>query len=303
MSPRPELLALGECMVELCGETALGAQGSPLRLGYGGDVLNALVSAARLGTRTGFITRVGADPFAPGLLQAWRQEGVDLRHAQLLPGVNGVYFISQLPGGERDFSYRRQGSAAAGLQPDDVPDEALAGARALLLSGITQALSASARAATLKAAQRARALGLWVAYDPNYRPALWAGQGGEAAAREALHEVLPHVNWLLPSAPADLPLLQGLSLPGPALALKCGAEGVRLQLPGGGMQVLPAVPVTHIVDSTGAGDAWNGAFLHGLLRQAGPEEAALLANQVAARSLGFRGAIPGPAPHPSLTSH
>ena len=64
---RFDLIALGECMVELYATQPLGSA-EVLHRSCGGDVLNALVAAARMGARTGFVTRVGDDPFGPALL-------------------------------------------------------------------------------------------------------------------------------------------------------------------------------------------------------------------------------------------
>lgn len=290
----PELIALGECMVELSGAQPLAQMPASLTLGCGGDSLNALVAAARLGTRCGFISRLGDDPFAAGLQQCWRQQGIGFDHAPLTPGFNGVYFISQLPGGEREFTYRRAGSAASTLAPSDVDEAYVAGARCLLLSGITQAISATAQAATLQAAELARRHGLLLAYDPNYRPALWAQRGGLAAARAALLEVQELVDWFLPSEPADTLLLAGLNSLQRNVAWKCAEQGARLQSAGQASVMVPAQLLApgQIVDSSGAGDAWNGAFLHGLLRGQTAQAAAGLANAVAAATLAHRGAIP-----------
>jgi 2-dehydro-3-deoxygluconokinase len=135
-------------MVEFWADEPLGSA-ERLHRAYGGDVLNALVTAARLGSRVGFMTKVGDDPFGPGLLEAWRAEGVDTAHAPLVEGENGVYFISLLADGEREFTYRRTGSAASTLAPDDLGASYLASSRTLLVSGITQAISLGAGAATL----------------------------------------------------------------------------------------------------------------------------------------------------------
>jgi 2-dehydro-3-deoxygluconokinase len=305
-----DLIGLGECMVEFFADEPL-AQARTFTRALGGDVLNALVAAARLGSATGFITRVGNDPFGSGLLAAWRAEGIDTRCAPLVEGENGVYFISLTEKGEREFTYRRQGSAAARIAPEDLEPEYLASAPMLLLSGITQALSPSAQATALRAAKLARSSGAWVAYDPNYRPALWAGRGGLEAARRAFAELLPHVDLLLPSFPADMALL-GIECPDPFTALKVllqhvprvglkvGPEGAWLGWEGQLLHVPPASP-RQVRDTTGAGDAWNGVFLHKLSRGAQAFEAALQANRLAAAKLAYRGAIP-PKPWPLETT-
>ena len=113
---RFDLLGLGECMVELCADGPLGSAPC-LRRSFGDDVLNTLVAAARLGGRCGFISRVADDPFGPAMRQAWLAEGVDLSHAPLVRGDNGVYFISVADNGEREFSYRRRDSPTAQFMP------------------------------------------------------------------------------------------------------------------------------------------------------------------------------------------
>ena len=282
-----DLVGLGECMVEFNATEAL-SQAVRFSKAYGGDVLNALVAAARQGARTAFVSRVGDDPFGPGLRAAWQEEGIDTSHAPLVPGENGVYFISLDERGERSFTYRRAGSAASRLGPGDIDPAFIASARCILLSGITQAISPGARAATLAAARIARAHGVLVAYDPNYRPRLWSG---EDEARAACAELLPFVDILLPSLPADAAILPGApqSLAAHAV-VKHGEAGCEVWLRGERTAV-PAVAAT-VVDTTGAGDAWNGAYLAAVLRGVPPAEAAAIANRVAAAKLAHRGAIP-----------
>lgn len=317
-----DLVGVGEAMVELWSHGPLAAASS-LQRAYGGDILNSLVMAARLGSRTGFVTRVGDDPFGPTLLAAWAGEGVDTSRSPLVEGVNGVYFISRLANGEREFSYRRSGSAAAGLEPDDVDESYLARTRVLLLSGVTQAISAAAQAATLRAATLARSHGVVVAFDPNYRPALWRArtEDGQRAARSAYLELLPFVDLLLVSEPEDLRVLppgSGVSdeangadsgaeayyyRSGPlAAGVKRGADGGRLLLldhdRGGGSSFEAPLQTVEPVDTTGAGDAWNAGLIHALLNGRQPNEAVRIANAVAAWKIARHGAVPkldGPA--------
>lgn len=304
---RFDLVGIGECMVEFHSAEPL-ATSTTLQRGYGGDVLNALVANARLGGATGFITRVGDDPFGPGLVQAWRREGVDTACALERPGDNGVYFISVAPDGERAFTYRRAGSPASMMGPQDIDPAYIAASHWLLLSGITQALSPSARAATLAAAHIAVQHGVRIAYDPNYRPRLWTAHGGLNGARAAFDEIAPLADWLLPSHPADAVLLgeadsydetldAGFAVAGRFaerarnVALKCGADGCIVAGSGPARHV-PGVKAEQVVDTTGAGDCWNGSFLYHLQRGAAPVDAAAAANALAAAKLAYRGAIP-----------
>lgn len=293
-----DLIAIGEGMVEFHAE-GHGFSGDLFRRGFAGDVVNTLIHASRLGLNVALISRIGDDAFAPLLRKAWEAEGVDLSHAPVVPGDNGIYFILTDAVGEREFIYRRAGSAASGLGPADLDVAFLQSAGLVLLSGITQAISETAES-LIRAASR---LPVLTAYDPNYRPKLWARRGGIAAAQAAFADVAPHVRWIMPSYPADLVLigaeenlpaaeaLRRFAAFGPDVALKWGDQGVLLWVAGQISHIL-AAPVAEVVDSTGAGDAWNGAFLAGLVKGQPPEAAAALANAHAALTLAYRGAIP-----------
>lgn len=292
-----DLVAIGEGMVEFHAETP-GLNSDLFRRGFAGDVVNTLIHAARLGLSTALVSRIGDDAFGQLLRAAWAGEGIDLSHAPIVTGENGVYFILTDELGEREFLYRRAGSAASGLSLADLDIEWLAGARMILLSGITQAISASAEATATMAAS----IGRSAAFDPNYRPLLWARRGGLAAARAAFVAVAPRVDWILPSYPADLPLigaegaeprdaLAAFADLGPDVAMKLGPGGVLLWHDGL-MAHVPALPVERVIDTTGAGDAWNAAFLTGLLSGEAPERVAVRANAHAAGTLSHRGAIP-----------
>ena len=322
---RFDLLGLGECMVELCADGPLGTA-THLRRSHGGDVLNTLVAAARLGGRCGFISRVADDPFGPAMRQAWVAEGIDVQQAPLVPGDNGVYFIAVTDKGEREFSYRRRDSPASQLSARDLDEGYIGTSHMLLLSGITQALSPSTRQATLVAAQMARRHGVVVAFDPNYRPRLWADQGGLPAARAAFADLVPWVDWLLPSHPADKALLADVpadvladvlaesaaDMPAanpsdefagaeqalatfarwvPQVALKVGPRGCLLYSAGTSTHV-DGVAAAQVVDTTGAGDLWNGSFLMKLQQGLAPADAALQAHRLAATKLAHRGALP-----------
>jgi len=295
----PDIVSLGECMVELYSEEPIARAGS-FHKAYGGDTLNTLVAAARLGASTGFVTRVGDDPFAAFLLESWRAEGIDVSHARLVEGFNGLYFISLLPGGEREFTYYRRGSAASTMTPADLDPAYIGGARVLHVSGISQAISPSCRDTVLAAVRLARERGVLVSYDPNLRRKLWPSL---AEARAAMQEVLPFADIVLPSAPEEMMQLLEVSSAEEGVerlwaagvrivAAKLGDNGCLLGYDGRLVAIPPFVPEA-VVDATGAGDAFDGAFLHGLVSGLSPEEAARLAVVSAALSLRKRGAIGG----------
>ena len=302
MTQFPDIVSLGECMVELHSEEPI-ARADSFHKAYGGDTLNTLVAAARLGTGTGYLTRVGVDPFASFLLEGWRAEGIDVSHARLVEGFNGLYLISLLPGGEREFTYYRNGSAASTMTPADLDPSYIGGARVLHVSGISQAISPSCRETVLAAVRLAHERGVLVSYDPNLRRKLWPSL---AEARAATQEVLPFADIVLPSAPEEMTELLEVRAPEEGVerlwaegvgtvAAKLGEQGCLLGHDGHLVAIPPHVPGA-VVDATGAGDAFDGAFLHGLVSGLSPEEAARLAVVCAALSLRKRGAIGG-LPH------
>lgn len=292
----PDIISIGEGMVELFADEPLD-KASVFHRAYGGDTLNLLVAASRLGSATGYITRVGQDPFAPYLLASWAAEGIDTSQVKLVEGFNGLYFISLLPEGEREFTYYRRGSAASTLEPQDLDADYIGDARILHLSGITQALSPSCRAATLAAAQIARQRGVKVSYDPNLRLRLWRLEEAQAAVAE----LLPLVDIMLSSAPEEAELLFGIAAPEAlaehllvrsvgTVAIKAGPEGCWIATREEVVHLSAAAP-KGVVDTTGAGDAFNGGFLHGLCRGLDAVEAAGWGLAVAGLKLGGRGAV------------
>ena len=176
----PDIISMGECMIELFSEQPMETADTFQR-SFAGDSLNILVAASRLGASTGYVTRVGDDPFASYLLGSWQAEGIDTSHAKMVEGFNAVHFVAQLPGGDREFVYYRKGSAASTMEPGDLDPEYIGSAKILHVSGIAQAISESARATTLNAARIARENGVAVSYDPNYRHQLWSHQDARDA--------------------------------------------------------------------------------------------------------------------------
>src|SRR5437762_3760207 len=165
-----DIVSLGEPLVEF---NRIHADDPHTYLqGFGGDTSNTAIAAARLGARAGYLTRVGDDTFGRLFLTLWEHEQVDTRGVTIdRAAPTGVYFVTH---GERghSFSYLRAGSAASRLTPEQLPLEHIRSARVLHVSGITQAISASACDTAFAAFSAARAAGVSVSYDTNLRLSL-----------------------------------------------------------------------------------------------------------------------------------
>ena len=291
----PEILALGEALVEFV-RLPDRLDGRPVyRQGFGGDTSNAVIAAARQGARAGYVTAVGGDPFGRELLELWDSEGVDTSNVRVRANdPTGVCFVRPDPAG-RDFSYARRGSAASLYGPEDLPEAAIARARILHVSAISQAISATMRAAVRRAAEIARANGTLVSYDTNLRLKLWSLED----ARETIRDFLPLADIVLPSddeaetllrcaEPEDI--VSAFASEGAGIVLLKRGDRGSLLAAGGGRVEIPAAPAK-AVDSTGAGDSCAGAFLAHYLETGDPVEAARRASVVAAGTVSGYGAI------------
>jgi 2-dehydro-3-deoxygluconokinase len=270
------------------GELELGGL---LRLRIAGAESNFAVGLTRLGVPVTWISRLGADRLGALVRTALAGEGVDLRWVREDPDAPTGLFYKWRADGSTSVAYHRRGSAASRLAPADVPDEALAGAALVHLTGITMALGDGPRALVLDVARRARAAGATVVFDPNYRPALWDGPQAAAAAMEP---VLEHVDWYLCGAGEGEALLGGGDARGVLDALaahgiggavvRVGERGALLSA-GGDVRAVAPSRREEVVDEIGAGDAFAAGFAYGLLRGWPPERCTHAANVIAATAL------------------
>jgi 2-dehydro-3-deoxygluconokinase len=290
----PELLCLGEPMLELNRRPA-APEGRVLYLeGHGGDTSNAAIAAARAGASVGYITAIGQDGPGDSFMALWAREGVDtttvIRRAD---APTGIYIVTHEPDGHH-FAFWRTGSAAARYRAEELPEAAIRSARILHVSGISQAISDSACDAVFRAIALAREAGVAVSYDTNLRLRLWPA----ARAAAVIHAAIAQADIALPSLD-DATALTGLSDPDavadfylrlcPLVLLKCGAAGCLVATPQGRTRI--ARHAVQAVDATGAGDTFAGAFLARHLAGDDPLAAARYANAAAALATTGYGAV------------
>ncbi|HKL78500.1 MAG TPA: carbohydrate kinase [Gammaproteobacteria bacterium] len=300
-----DLITCGECLVDMVPDEDGCFCPHP-----GGAPANVAVAAARLGTRSAFVGKRGADHFGDLLLAHLRDNGVDTRAFTTTDEAMTALAIIQYRSGQvPEFAFYRNPGADERLRPDDLPADLLASARAFHFGSISL-YSEPAAAATRAGADAVRAAGGLVSYDPNLRPALMATRPG---ALEAARAALGRADVVKTSAEElleltdcaqEAPALAALFERGVALAaITRGPDGATLATPAARADI-PGEAVA-VVDTTGAGDAFTAGLLTGLLeRGLGPVDLANLtetdltalgrwANRIAAASTTRAGASAG----------
>ncbi|MBY4609742.1 sugar kinase [Rhizobium sp. 9T] len=290
-------LSIGECMVELSQ-----AGDGLLRKGFAGDTFNtAWYARACLGPdwSVDYFTALGDDAMSDEMVAFIDKAGIGTSLIRRVRGrTPGLYMIS-LKNGERSFSYWRDSSAARSLAAD--PDrlrEAVESADLVYFSGITLAILPQEDATTLLAEiRRAKAAGKLVVFDPNIRPRLWSSYDvmhttiSEGARSSVL--VMPSfddeaAHFGDDSIEATIHRYRALGAAN--VVVKNGADGVRLNF-AGDETFVPAETVETVVDTTSAGDSFNGAFLARYLETQDAPAAARFAASVAARVVSEHGAL------------
>ncbi len=306
---KKRVVLIGECLIELNG-TPFGA----LHQTFGGDSLNTALYLSRL-TRplieVKYVTVVGMDVLSDGMVQRWGAEGINttltLRDPARQPGL---YLIQVDARGERTFLYWRRESAARNLLQhphyDQITNE-LAGADLIYLSGISLAiLPDEDRLKLIGQLRQLAAGGTTVAFDTNYRPALWTTADSARAASLAM---LPATRllfvtyddeqqlWGDRSPEAALRRLHGAQAA--VVVIKLGAAGC-LYSDGTTVVKMAAAPVAAVADTTAAGDAFNAGFLAAWLQEHNPEACCRAATALASAVIQHRGAIIPASATPSL---
>jgi 2-dehydro-3-deoxygluconokinase len=282
-----DIVSLGEPMLEFNAlqEGSLAEVGQ-FSVGWGGDTSNFAIAVSRAGGRAGYLTRLGDDEFGESFLRLWSSEGVDTAYVVKDPSsFTGIYFISR-KGSKHFFTYFRKNSAASLMTPDFLPKAYIAGAKLLHVSGISQGISAGACDTVFAAIGMAKAAGVLVSYDPNFRPRLWPVE----RARAVIHETFRQADLVFPSI-EDARLLTGMSeaeeiarvylAMGPkAVVMKLGGDGALLATKEG-IRRFPPFRVPSI-DMSGAGDTFDGAFVVGYLSGWPLDQCVRFANAAAA---------------------
>ena len=301
-----DLVALGELLVDFI-ESGISVNNQRLfEQNPGGAVANVACAAARLGIKTSFIGKVGNDMHGAFLASTLQNTGVNTDNLVISDEVfTTMAFVALSKGGERAFSFARKPGADTCLKVEEVNEALLSDCRILHVGSLSMT-DEPAREATLYAVKTAKNKGAIISYDPNYRAMLWKNKSD---AMLHMRSVLPYADLVKMSDEETLLLtdfedpqeaLQYLLSNGARVAIvTLGDKGALLGF--NGMYAhIPAFAMPEVVDTTGAGDAFWGAFLSKVLKGDSIDnlsfdmlkEYVRFSNAAAALCVTKRGAIP-----------
>lgn len=297
MEEKLDIITIGESLVELSTSDNL-TNATSLYKYYGGDTLTTAIAALRLGSKVGFISRIGMDCFKNYLLESWQEEGLDISHVKPVQGVNGLYMVSRTEDcSNKEFSFYRKKTAATNLSIEDISTDYIQNASMLYATGITQSLSISAREAVKEAFKIAKENNILTAYDPNYTSKIWS----EDEAKEAYDELSEYIDIIFLNVKYDSKIVietesidntikhlwdKGIS----TVIIKSRTEKGYYVGHNGKVEFIKFIN-EDVVDDTGAGDAFNGGVLHGIVSGMSPFKAVSLGSIVAGLQVRNFGAI------------
>lgn len=272
------IIFFGECMIELRQAT----DGSLIQ-SFAGDVYNAAVYLKRLNPdiSTSIATCLGQDKLSEAMIGAFKAESIDT-NLVLIDEVKspGLYWIHTDECGERSFTYWRDDSAAkqavAYFRTEYI--EQLTQTDVFFFSGISLAVIAKPlREKFWETIEILKSAGVKIVFDPNYRPKIWSSIDDTVAQYEkafsAADVALPGIEDMamlygINNAPDTINFFEPYGIE--ELIIKDGPNSVHVIHADTHYQI-PITPVKTVVDTTSAGDSFNGAYLGARLNGASIE--------------------------------
>ncbi len=260
-----DITAFGEILIDFTN-VGVSANGQKLfAQNPGGAPANVLVCAKNLGSETAFIGKAGQDMHGTFLKETLEHAGVDTEGFILDDNYfTTLAFVDLNEQGERTFSFGRKPGADTQMTPVEMNMEIINDSK-IFHVGSLSLTHEPARSATFFAIEKARKNGVIISYDPNYRASLWENV---EKAKEQMQRIIPDImkisdeeTHLLTSHSDYKEAAKELFEKGvEVVVVTIGSEGAYVYNKDGGQHVKGFK--SQVVDTTGAGDAFWGGFLH-----------------------------------------
>jgi fructokinase len=268
-----QAVCFGELLVDMVSDADSSLAQAPRFLkAPGGAPANVAVGLARLGIPTAFVGQVGNDPFGHWLRDTVAQENVDTKYLRMSEAARTtIAFVATRTDGKKDICFYRNPGADAQFSPDDFDATVLENAQVLHCGSVSLSLNPCCDA-QFDAVEKARAKGVLISYDPNWRPSLW---NDLEAAHELVWKMMP-LSDIVKVADEEWEFVTGTSdfaagaakirALGPKLVIITrGADGAYFNYEGSEGEV--AGFVAKAIDTLGAGDAFVAGMLSQILER------------------------------------
>jgi len=293
-----KIAIIGECMVELFNQGE-----ESYKRTFGGDTLNSAVYFSKCSKDNDcfYVTLLGDDPLSNDMIRAWQIEGIKTNFVEQIPNTTpGLYMIQTDEHGERSFLYWRDNAPAKKLfltkNKENLINK-LKGFDWIYFSGISLAiLEKEGREILFDFLSEFRKIGGKVAFDSNFRPKLW----DHAEAKVYMKRAYENCDMALPSIDDEYELWEDNNVQSvqdrligfgcSEIVIKRGDESCIVYSDGKHSEY-EIQSVSSIVDTTAAGDSFNGSYIAKRLEGVSIEESIKVASKVAGQVIGQKGAI------------
>ena len=277
------------CVGELLIDFIPGTEKDSYIKKAGGAPANVAVAVARNGVDASLACKVGNDDFGRFLLDTMKDLGVTVATPEMIDeAITTLAFVSLTPEGERSFTFARKPGADMFLKAEEIKDEDIMASDIIHAGSLTLQKTPS-RDATITALRKGHEMGKLVSFDINYRPNLWNGE--KEKAMESVESIFPYIN-MLKISDEETDFVGGIENIHdfmekndiPLVVETLGGEGSRAFF--NGKEVRAEGFKAKVVDTTGAGDAFWGAFMACLLLQ-GVRKPADLTDEILYKALRY----------------
>lgn len=291
-----DVITIGDAMIAMCPQ-----EKGPIifcdtfKRKTGGAELNVAIGCARLGLKSGWISRLGNDDFGKYILKTVRGEGIDTSEVELVDGhPTSVYFREVLSDGSSRSFYYRENSPTSTMKSEELNEEYFKQSKVLHITGVFPSITKNNQEIILEAVKLAKKHNLTVSFDPNIRLKMWTKE----EAKAYIEKLLPDVDILL-VGDEEIEILLGETTIEDAIKtfhgygidkviVKKGAKGA-LGSDGKNVYEVEAIKPKALVDTVGAGDGFAAGFLTAFCEGKTLEKCVKFANAVGSLVVGVEG--------------